>query len=492
MSLFRKRKEGLGGARYGDVFRAARTRERKHMRHRWQWILLGVFLLLAALGGYGAYYYYSLQGDIQDEIDHVRPLDPEDVVAQKAFNVLLVGSDSREGLTEKEQLDFGAGSESVGGERADTLILAHIDPSTDEVIMVQFPRDLWVPIAGGAKGKINAALQLGPSALVGTVSELTGLDINTYLQVNIAGFRDMVDAIDGVDVCVPEPIPFDPNTGLEVTEEEIGMVHFNGESALRFVRSRHSSGTGSDFVRIQNQQKFIAAALDKILSTSTFFQPGRVKDLADVARRNLEVDQHTTITDLVDIGRKLQSFDPEHYEAYTVPNLGLSRSESGVSIVAPDYGSMKVMFDALERGESPAEADGVPGIEPSTVRVGVYNGVGLEEAVADPAAKELEAATDVNGGPVQIEEVANAQHFNFKETVIRWDASRPETEKMADLVRSAVRGAEIQKGKVPRGVDVAVIIGKDKFETREIIQILPIPIPKPGELPEVCQQDPTG
>jgi LCP family protein required for cell wall assembly len=495
MSLFRRKKEGLGPARYGDVFRSARTRERKHMRHRWQWILLAVFLLLAAVGGYGAYYYYSLQGDIQDDIPYVTPVEPEDAIAEKPFNLLLVGSDSRAGLTEEEQLDLGAGTEGVAGERADTLILARIDPSTDEVVMVQFPRDLWVPLPGGGRGKINSALQSGPSALVRAVSELTGLDINNYLQVNIAGFRDMVDAIEGVDVCIPEPIPFDPNTGIEVTEDEVGMVHFDGERALRFVRSRHSSGTGSDFTRIQNQQKFLAAALDKVLSTSTFFQPGRLKDLADVARRNLEVDEHTTITDLVDIGRKLQSFDPEHYEAYTAPHLGLSRARSqgaSVSIVAPDYRSMKVMFEALADNRSPAEADGVPSIAPNTVKVGVYNGVGLDRAVAEPAAKDLEAATDVNGGPVQIEEIANAERFNFKETVVRWDPSRPETKKMADLVGAAIVGAETERGKVPRGVDVAVIVGKGRFQTERITQILPIPIPRPGELPEVCRQGPAA
>lgn len=302
----------------------------------------------------------------------------------------------------------------------------------------------------------------------------------------------MVDAIDGVDVCVPEPIPFDENTGIEITEEQVGMVHFDGDLALRFVRSRHSSGTGSDFARIQNQQKFVAAALDKVLSTSTFFQPGRIRALADVARHNVEVDEDTTIPDLVDIARMLRNFDPEHYEAYTVPNLGLSTAESGgttTSIVAPDYRSMKVMFDAVDRDESPAEADGVPGIAPSTIAVGVYNGVGLDEPVAEPAAKQLEAATDVNGGPVRIEEVENADHFRFKRTVVRWDGRRPETEKMADLVGAAIPGAEVAKGKVPRGVDVAVIVGKGMFETKKITQILPLPIPKPGELPEVCRED---
>ena len=462
------------------------------MRHRWQWIVLGVFLVLVAMGGYGAYYYYSLQGDIQHPTGGIEPVEEEDKKQGKPHNVLLVGSDSREGLTAKEQIDLGAGAEGVSGERADTLIIAHIDPSTDEVIMVQFPRDLWVPIAGGGKNKINSALQLGRTALVKTVSDLTGLEINNYVQVNIAGFRDMVEAIDGVDLCVPEPIPFDPNTGLEVTEDQVGMVHFDGDLALRFVRSRHSSGTGSDFARIQNQQKFIAAALDKILSTQTFLQPGRIRTLADVARNNVEIDQHTTIPDLVDIGRKLRNFDPEHYEAYTAPNLGLdSVSVDGVkaSIVAPDYRSMKVMFDALAEDRSPAEADGVPGISPSTISVGVYNGVGLDEPVAQPAAEALEEATDVNGGPVKIEEVANAEHFGFKSTLIRWDGSRPETHKMAELVGAAVPAAKVVEGRVPKGVDVAVVVGKGEFKTEKITQILPISIPKPGELPEVCQED---
>jgi LCP family protein required for cell wall assembly len=492
MSLFRRNKDSSGTARYSDVFRSARRRERKHMRHRWQWILLGIFLLLAGLAGYGVYYYYSLQADIQHPTGGITDLEGPDVVEEKPFNVLLVGSDSREGLTPQQQLDLGAGTEGVSGQRADTLILAHIDPSTDDVIMVQFPRDLWVPLAGGEKGKINAALQSGRTAVVKTVSELTGLDINNYVQINIAGFRDMVNAIDGVDVCVPEPIPFDPNTGIEVKPEEVGMVHFDGNRALRFVRSRHSAATGSDFARIQNQQKFIAAALDKVLSTGTFFQPGRIRALADVARRNLEVDQYTTITDLVDIGRKLENFNPERYEAYTAPNYGartIAVDGADVSIVAPDYRSMEVMFDALARDRSPAASDGVPGIAPSTIAVGVYNGVGLDRLVAKPAARDLEAATDVNGGPVDVRAIANAPNFHFKKTVIRWNATRPETQKMAELVAAALPRATVEQGKVPKGLDVAVIVGRGKFEAEKITQILPIPIPKPGALPEVCRQD---
>lgn len=482
MGLFRKHRETPPATSYADVFRSARERQRKHLRHRWQWILLGMFVVLAAVGGYLAYYYYSLQGDIQRDFgDTVEPQENR----EDPFNVVLVGSDSRSGLTEKEQFDLGAGDLEGQGERADTLIVAHIDPETSKVTMVQFPRDLWVPV-NGKDGKINSALMGGPKELVKTVEDLSGLDINHYVQINIAGFRDLVDAIGGVEVCVPEPIPFDDNTGLEVTDEEVGMVEFNGDDALRFVRSR-AFATG-DFERIQNQQKFIAAALDKVLSRSTLLQPGRVNALADVARKNVVIDQHTTLKGLAEIGQKLRAFDPQTYEAYTAPNLGID-VEGDASIVRADFETMKVMFRAIANNESPAEADGVPNISPNTIRVGVYNGVGLERPVAGPAAKELEAATTVGDTKVQVVEVANAKNFNYRGTTVVWNSKEPEAERMAELVAAALPDATVKSGKTKADVDVAVIVGRGRFTTTKITQILPIPIPKPGALPEVCAQD---
>jgi len=474
-------------APYADVFRSARERERKHFRHKWQWILLGVFVVLGAVAGYLVYYYYSLQADVQRPVPGVEPMERR----EDPFNVLLVGSDSREGLTEKQKEELGAGDVEGGGsaERADTLILAHIDPETSKVTMVQFPRDLWVPVGNG-KDKINAALMGGPERIVKTVEDLTGLSINHYVQVNIAGFRDLIEAIGGVEVCIPDPIPFDEQTGLQVTEEQVGMVHFSGDDALRFVRSRNFA-TG-DFERIQNQQKFIAAALDKVLSSSTILRPDRVNSLANVARKNVKIDEFTTLKGLAEIGNKLRSFDPDTYEAYTAPNLGTGeRTAEGVetSVVVADFGTMDVMFGAIAANESPAEADGVPNISPQTIRAGVYNGVGLDKVIAGPAARELEAATTVGGEHVQVVDIANAKNFRFRGTTVVANSKEPEAERMAELVAAAIPGAEVSSGKTKPGVDVAVIVGRGGFRTKKITQILPIPIPKPGDLPEVCAQD---
>lgn len=470
---FKSDPDPFATSRYSDMFKSVRTRERRHFRHWWEWALLGLFVLLLVGAGVGLWQYFKFLNDTR-----CKPACVTDPVAEgKPFNALLVGSDSRGDLTEQEQLDLGANA--VPGERADTLILAHIDPATQRVTMIQFPRDLYVPIAGNGTNKINGALLNGPKQLLQTMRQLTGLKINHYLEVNIAGFRDLVDAIGGVEVCITEPIEFDPATGIEIGEDELGMVKFDGDRALRFVRSRFFP-TG-DFERIQNQQKFVAAALDKVTSTETLFRPGRILKLLDVAGKNLETDLPPR--ELPGFADRLRSFDPEHYEAYTVPNLGTATNEAG-SVVLPDEELMDLMFGAIAENESPAEADGVPNIEPSTIRVGVYNG-SFVDLVASSVAEELKVATTLGEGPVQIVDVTNADRLNYKKTFIRY---RPEARLMAELIAAAMPQAELVEGKTNPGVDVAVIVGKKGYGTKKIVQLNPIPLPKPGALPKVCRR----
>lgn len=478
---------------FTGMIRSARERPHRFafLRKRWVKIALVVLLVAGGLGGYGVYRFYKLQGDLQDDKTVADPVPPGGQDDEPPINVLLVGSDSREGLTEEEQDDLGAQDVNadgsiIGGERADTLILAHIDPDTDHVTMVQFPRDLYVAAADGGESKINETLQAGNNNLLNTVRNLTGLDIHHFIKVNIAGFRDLVDEIGGVEVCIAEPIPFDPQTGIEIPPEEVGMVDFDGDRALRFVRSRHFA-TG-DFQRIQNQQKFLAAAIDKITSPETLLRPSRIFELSDVAADNVELDAETTISQLYSILQRFRSFDPENYEAYTVPNFGTGSVDLGdggtASIVEPDNPGMKVMFEALANNESPGEADGVPDIKTSSVTVGVYNGTQVDGA-AEEAAGELEAATTTVHGSVQVETVADADRQNHKETVVTYkDPDKAKAK--AKLVAAAIPGARLEKGRTTAGIDVAVTVGK-RFKTKKITQIIPIPIPKPAELPDECQ-----
>jgi LCP family protein required for cell wall assembly len=484
-SPFKKQSDPFAPSRWDGVLGGGR-RERKRMRHWWQWVALALVIVLLGGAGVGAWLYLRLQGKIQERIDPVSPAADGD---EKPFNALLVGTDARTGLTPEEQLTLGAAD--TGTNLSDTIILAHVDPETDHVTMVQFPRDLYVPIADGGTQKINSAYSTGRSNLVNTVENLTDLDINHYAEVNLAGFRDLVDAVGGVDICISEPIPFDAHTGIEITEENLGMVHFDGDLALRYVRSRHAFSTG-DFARIENQQKFLAAALNKVTSVGTFFNIGRLRKLYSVAGDNVRTDDHTTIKGLYDLLRRFRSFTPDGYEAYTVPNLGTTSitlsSGEPYSVVQPDWPAIRVLFDAIKNNESPAEADGVPDIDPSTISVGVYNGVALDQPVAVAAAEAIEEATTIataNGTEtVDVVEITNASRFGFNETVVRYD---PGAEKMGELVAAALPGARLEEAKEPsEEIDVKVIVGEG-FETEKIVQLLPIPIPQPGELPDVCQ-----
>lgn len=463
----------------GELFRSARSRERKHMTRRWQWwVLIGV-LLITVMGGWGAWRYLRAQGIINIQCPACAEEEPG-----KPFNVLLVGSDSRGDLTLEEQDDLGA--LAVDGSRADTLILGHVDPASNRVVMLQFPRDLFVPIAGTDESrKINEALLYGRRALIETVSDLTGVEVHRYVEVNIAGFRDVVDAIGGVEVCVPETVPFDSNTGFEV--EEPGTIRFDGDAALRFVRSRKSFANG-DFDRIANQQKFLSAALEKITSVGTILQPQKILELIGVAERNLRTNQ--SIAGLRRTLERFRSFDPTNYEAYVAPNFGTGTVtlSSGIeaSIVEADFDGIALLGNAIANNESPAEADGVPNIDPQTVRVGFYNGVDLFEPYA---ANARDAVVAASGGALegfQVADLANAPNFRFEETTIRYEA---EAEEMAQLVAAVIPGAKLEEAKTPAGVDVSVIVGDSGVQTKELVQVLPIPLPRPGEEPKVCQQE---
>ncbi|MGH2753092.1 MAG: LCP family protein [Actinomycetota bacterium] len=474
----------FAASRFDGMLKGGTIRERRRpwlFRHTWAWVTTLVLFLIGAISGYVAYRYYHLQGQVQERVPGV-----VEAAEDEPFNVILVGSDSRAGLTEEEQQSFGAGDAS--GERADTIIVAHVDPATDHITMVQIPRDLYVPIAGtGTTNKINSALLGGKGQLVATIKELTGIDINRYAQVNIAGFRDIVDAIGGVDLCITEPVPFDPQTGIEVTQEEIDespLVHFDGERALRFVRSRNFP-TG-DFERIRNQQRFLAAAIDKVLSVGTLLDVGKVHRLIDAMGRNVRIDEGTDIREMVEIARRFRSFDPANYEAYTAPNLGTTTTEAGISIVVPDMPAIEVMFDAIRNNESPADSVDVPDIEVATIDVGVYNGT-LEEGVAAAAAEELETATTIVGQTINVVEVANAERLDVEETFIRFDPVNDGAGLKAELIAAAIPGVEVKRGDTPSGVDVEVVVGNERFRTQKIVQITPIELPKPGEVPEGCR-----
>jgi LCP family protein required for cell wall assembly len=238
------------------------------------------------------------------------------VCIRKACTFLVLGSDSRQGLTKRQQQQLGTNSRFVTGQRSDTIIVVQVDPQKDRTVVLSIPRDLRVPIKGHGINKINTAFSYGPNLMVQTVEKLTGLHINHYVEVNFIGFEKLVDALGGIPVCVERPMK-DKIARLNLPRA--GCYNLHGRTALAFVRARHIEGDAiPDFSRISRQQKFMRALIEKALSVGSVFH---LPELINAVKRNLIVDEHMNIYDLQDLTTELGRLGQSRVYFRIVPAL---------------------------------------------------------------------------------------------------------------------------------------------------------------------------
>ncbi|HJS27791.1 MAG TPA: LCP family protein, partial [Actinomycetota bacterium] len=282
------------------------------------------------------------------------PAEPDiaGVCDERACNYLLLGSDSREGLTPEEQVQFGT-DEDIGGEnRSDTIILVHTEPDQKRATFLSFPRDLWVDIPGMGEGRINTAFEGGIDGdgayrVARTVRDLTGLRINHVLYVDLAGFQGLVDALGGVDLCVPYAMQ-DELTGLDIPA---GCQRFDGATALAYVRTRHQPcDTVPDFARIGRQQQFMRAVVSELLSPSELLQlPSLVPELLG----NLVVDEGLrNPAELVYLAGTLDGVNTGAADFRSVPSVpeGIYVDGQYLSIVRAVEPEATQLFERLQRG----------------------------------------------------------------------------------------------------------------------------------------------
>jgi len=278
-----------------------------------------------------------------------------------ALNVLIVGSDSRAGLS--DQLDIQRFGGSVGGQRSDTIMLAQVIPSQQRGVLLSIPRDSWVPIHENGhifNGKINSAYNYGPQAVIDTVGALTGVRINHYMEVNIAGFRRMVDAIGGIDVCMTQRL-YDSQLNFKLGK---GMNHLDGNAALSFVRARHATADG-DFGRIKRQQQFLRAVMSKVGRPTVLGNPVRVNQLARAFAENVKVDQFFQLNDLVRFALSVRKVGLSQLETYSVP--GDAATLYGQSIVQIDQQRAEPLFHAMQNVQDPKALFPTPAPPPPAV-----------------------------------------------------------------------------------------------------------------------------
>lgn len=261
---------------------------------------------------------------------------PEQRVANTAgTNWLLVGSDSRQGLTEQEQEQLGTGGD-IGVGRTDTIMLLHI-PRSGKAQLISIPRDSYVEVPGFGMDKINAAFTYGgPQLLTQTVEQSTGLRVDHYAEIGMGGLANVVDAVGGVELCLAEPID-DPLAGINLGP---GCQKLKGPEALGYVRTR-ATALG-DLDRVQRQRDFFAALLHKITSPGTLINPFRMVSLVNQTASSFIVGSKDHVWHLARVALAMGS----GVETQTVPIGGFQDTEVG-NVVLWDDAATAQLWDSM-------------------------------------------------------------------------------------------------------------------------------------------------
>ena len=304
-------------------------------------IVIGISVLAVVLATVFVVAYKRLEGningiDITKSIGPDRPAEVKVEGPKKPLNVLIMGSDDRKGT-------------NIGGETpglSDTAILLHLSADRKRAYGVSIPRDLMIDrptcyskdgqtkLPGGLR-QFNAAFAVGgPTCTQRTVEHMTNIRIDHFVVINFAGFKDMVNAVHGVTVCVPQEV-----------NDDVGHIHLpqgtykvNGNQALDYVRVRHDIGAPTgDIGRMKRQQAFISAMISKVVSAGTLANPVRLYNFLDAATKSLTTDSgFAHLRELASLGNSLKDIGLDKIQFITVPNEAWTQDPNRLQLSEPE------------------------------------------------------------------------------------------------------------------------------------------------------------
>lgn len=311
---------------------ARKRRTRRLIRRAASILLVGALLVAVGVVAGAAWFDTKLHRE-QVLADY-----PDRPAPGRGTNWLIVGSDSRQGLTAEQQQALATGGD-VGNGRTDTILLVHVPGVGSGVptTLVSIPRDSYVPIPGNGKDKINAAFAIGGARLlVQTVERATGLRLDHYAEIGFGGFAALVDALGGVSVC-PKVAISDPLAGIDLPA---GCQTVDGRGALGYVRTRDTPR--ADLDRMANQRQFVAALLDRAASPVVWLNPWRWYSVPRAAADALTVDRGGHVWDLARLGWALHGSPA----TMTVP-IGEFTSGDAGAVVVWNHDEAARLFQAL-------------------------------------------------------------------------------------------------------------------------------------------------
>ena len=413
---------------------------------RWPRRLAAVVLALAVTGAAAAASVGTRAVQAaQDNIEVVALTGLDAVEEGKPLHVLVVGSDSRGNLTDEEIDELTLGE--FAGQRSDTVILASVSADRSDVSLVSMPRDMVVSDSDGGVAKLTETYGEGREALLRAVREDLGFPVNHYVEVSIGGFISTVEVVGGVEMCLEEPLT-DRRSGADFAA---GCQEFTPEEALAFVRSR--VGNLGDVNRIERQQQFIRAMLDRITSARTLLDPGRLVQVAESVSSEITTDDGLSINRMVRLAQDLQGALGGGVEMVTVPGYPQELQDGSVSkkFLVPYEPGLQALREAVGDGEgltSRGQRD-----EREEVAVGIWTADDV------PGAAVVESTLLYGGFTPQVLGTGTLDVGDTTSVV-----ALPGNQEQAGWV-AAHLGApivEVPAGtELPDGVDVLVVTGDD-------------------------------
>src|SRR6266540_1306005 len=311
----------------------ARPRRRRHWGRR---ITVVVAVLLALLIGLLVWMDTRL-----NRVDALSEYDGRPAVTP-GTDWLIVGSDSRAGLSGERRKELATGE--AAGRRADTMMLLHLPRGGGSPTLVSLPRDSYVPIPGHKSNKLNAAYAFGGAKLLSrTVENATGIRIDHYMEVGFDGFATAVDAVGGVRICVDQAMR-DPKAGLNL---RAGCQVLDSGKALGYVRTRASPR--GDLDRVERQQEFLGALVDKATSPGVLLNPFKSIPLALRGTDSIAVDDGDHINHLVRFPFAMRAVSGGGGVTTTVPVAGSETVAGAGSVLRWDRTKALALFDALKQ-----------------------------------------------------------------------------------------------------------------------------------------------
>ncbi|MFJ8075170.1 LCP family protein [Streptomyces sp. NPDC096176] len=428
-------------------------RPRQDGRPRWgPRFVTTLSVLVLGVGGIG----HAVVSSLDTEIARVDPFSdmknrPDE---GRGMNVLIVGTDARDKITPEQKQKYRLGGAPCNC--TDTIMLVHISRNRERASVVSLPRDSYAEIPEHTDittgkhhkphpVKLNAAYaEGGPGLTVRTVEHMTKVKIDHYLEIDFTSFMKTVDALGGVEVCTTRPMK-DTYTGLDLP---VGTHKLTGGQALQYVRSRHIDGA-ADLGRMQRQQRFLAALVDRATSSRVLLNPVKFRHISSTMLGSVRADKGFGTKEMLALGRAMRGFSPASSEFTSVPVGDVGYLVPGVgSTVKWDTAKAEKLF-ALLRDDRPLaphrpkrqKAD-VVDVSPDRIQVQVYNGTGIK-GLGTKVDKALDAiGFDTTRAP------ADGGGGQVERTYVTYD---PRWDRSAKSLQAALPGAELRpvKGQGP-------------------------------------------